>query len=144
MHHILLCGLSFAALAQAHPQSQSYGIQGLNGSAVTNGTYVLPMFDPNPAARATEIQKNRAGYLYGPSLIGNSSFFLTGPLGDQLVQAEVALWNKDAAPVRAAVQAEATPVLQSVGAVSRQQAQKYCYTDTVTLSGRRNQRPIEL
>ena len=80
------------------------------------------MFDPNPAARATEIQQNRAGYLYGPSLIGNSSFFLTGPLGDQLVQAEVALWNKDAAPVRAAVQAEATPVLQSVGAVSRQRA----------------------
>lgn len=84
------------------------------------------MFDPNPAARATEIQKNRAGYLYGPSLIGNSSFFLTGPLGDQLVQEEVVQWNKDAAPVRAAVQAEATPVLQSVGAVSHRQPCMCC------------------
>ena len=77
------------------------------------------MFDPNSAARAAELDKNRAGYLYGPSLIGNSSFFLTGQLGDQLVQSEVDLWNQDAAPVRAAIQAEATPVLQSVGVVSQ-------------------------
>ena len=77
------------------------------------------MFDPNSAARAAELDKNRAGYLYGPSLIGNSSFFLTGELGDQLVQSDIALWNQDATPVRAAVQAEATPVLESVGIVSQ-------------------------
>ena len=76
------------------------------------------MYDPNPAARAAELVKNRAGYQYGPSLIGNSSFFLTGSLGDQLVQSEVTLWEKDAQPVRAAIQAEVTPVLRAIGAVS--------------------------
>ena len=76
------------------------------------------MYDPNPAVRAAELEKNRAGYQYGPSLIGNSSFFLTGSLGDQLVESEVALWNKDAQPVRAAIQAEATPALKAIGIVS--------------------------
>ena len=113
MKSAILGVVALSALARGQTQSQT------NSSTVGNGTYVLPMFDPNPAARATELVKNRAGYLYGPSLIGNSSFFLTGELGDQLVQSDIALWNQDAAPVRAAVQAEATPVLQSVGVVSQ-------------------------
>ncbi|KAL8784965.1 MAG: hypothetical protein Q9195_008831 [Heterodermia aff. obscurata] len=107
--------LAFGGLALGLIQPQTNASQSTNATTVGNGTYVLPMFDPNPAARAAELDENRAGYLYGPSLIGNSSFFLTGSLGDQLVQSDVDLWNLDAAPVRAAVQAEATPVLQSVG-----------------------------
>ena len=110
--------LVLAAVAQALSQSQNYGMRSINTSVAANRTYVLPMFDSNPTARAAELRENRAGYLYGPSLIGNSSFFPTGVLGNQLVQSEVALWTRDAAPVRAAIQAEATPVLGSVGAVS--------------------------
>ena len=77
------------------------------------------MFDPNPAARAAEIAKNRDGYLYGPSLIGNSSFFLTGHLGDQLVRSEISQWYQTAAPARAAVQADAATVLETLSAVSQ-------------------------
>ena len=84
-----------------------------------NGTYVLPIFDPSPAKRAAEVVSNRAGYLYEPSLLGNSSFFLTGPLGDKLVQSEVALWYKDATPVNEAIETEANPVLTTLSIVSR-------------------------
>ena len=110
--------VAFSALARGL-QYQTNGSQSTNTTTAGNGTYVLPMFDPNPAARAAELANNRAGYLYGPSLIGNSSFFLTGQLGDQLVQSDIALWEQDAAPVNAAVQAEVTPVFQSVGVVSQ-------------------------
>ena len=54
------------------------------------------MFDPDPAKHAVEIQTNRAGYLYGLPLIGNSSFFPTGILGEQLVANNINLWEQDA------------------------------------------------
>ena len=111
--------LACSALATALPQqTQSDNHPNTYESDVKNGSYVLPMYDPNPAARAAELARNRAGYQYGPSLIGNSSFFLTGTLGDQLVNSEIALWNQDATPVRAAIRAEATPVLGAIRAVS--------------------------
>ena len=110
--------LGLVAIAQARPQPQTTGTNHVNGSITGNGSYVLPLYDPNPAARAAELERNRAGFLYGPSLIGNSSFFLTGPLGDQLVQSDIDLWNSDAGPVRSTIQAEAAPVLETLGAVS--------------------------
>ena len=118
MIHAVSRVLALVAVAQAYPQAQIIGVLSTNASTISNKSYTLPAFDPNPAARAAELEQNRAGYLYGPSKIGNSSFFLSGPLGDQVWQGEVALWEQDAAPVRAAVRAEATPALQSVIAVS--------------------------
>ena len=118
MKSLILPLLGLTTFAYALPQPQTYNAGMANTSSTGNVTYVLPMFDPNPSARAAEISRNRAGYLYGPSLIGNSSFFLSGPLGDQLVQSEIALWNQTAAPVRAAVQADAGPVLETLTAVS--------------------------
>ena len=119
MKSAIISVLAFSALALGLTQPQNNGSQSTNASTAGNATYLLPMFDPNSAARAAELDKNRAGYLYGPPLIGNLSFFLTGQLGDQLVQSDVDLFNQDAAPVRAAVLAEATPVLESVGVVSQ-------------------------
>ncbi|KAI9762126.1 MAG: hypothetical protein M4579_000606 [Chaenotheca gracillima] len=58
--------------------------------------YLLPMFDRNPSARAYEIERNRAGFKYGPSLLGNLSYFPTGPLGDPMVKREVASLYQDA------------------------------------------------
>ena len=110
--------LASTAIASALPQTPSNTYPNTNGSTVKNGSYVLPMFDPNPAARTAELARNRAGYQYGPSLIGNSSFFLTGSLGDQLVKSEIDLWNQDAAPVREAIRAESTPVIGAIQAVS--------------------------
>ena len=109
-----LCALLLAAVAHALPKPQIDSEQTTNVSIPSNASYALPMFDPNPSARAAEIQQNRAGYLYGPSLIGNSSFFLTGSLGEQLVQNDIALWEKDAAPVNAAIQADSVSVVEGL------------------------------
>lgn len=113
--------LAVVALANALPPAFKGGDVGggvlimMNGS---NSSYSLPMFDPNAAARAAEIADDRAGYLYQPSLIGNSSFFLGGPKGGQLVQTDIGLWTNDATPQRVAVQDEAVLVRQSLAAVS--------------------------
>lgn len=72
------------------------------------------MFDPNPAKRTAEIQNNRAGYQYGPSLMGNSSFFPTGALGDQLVKNEVNQWHQDYTPMILTIESEAGPVGETV------------------------------
>lgn len=87
----------------------------MNGS---NTSYSLPMFDPNPAARAAEVKDNREGYLYQPPLLGNSSFFLGGPKGSQLVESDIGLWTNDATPQRVQVSEEAVLVRQSLAAVS--------------------------
>ena len=110
--------LALAAITQALPQPQFSSTQSLNGSRVSDGNYTLPASEPNPAARAAELTRNRAGYQYGPSKIGNSSFFLSGPLGDQLVQTEIADWNKSAASIQAGVQTDASLALQNLVAVS--------------------------
>ena len=59
--------------------------------------YVLPGFDPKPSDREDEIKRNREGYLYGASLLGNTSYFPTGVLGDPMVKEHVDLWYTDAA-----------------------------------------------
>lgn len=73
------------------------------------------MFDPDPAKHAVEIQTNRAGYLYGPPLSGNSSFFPTGTLGEKL---NINLWEQDASPVIEIIKSEAGPLLETRNAVS--------------------------
>ena len=118
MASVILPLIGFTTFTHALPQYDTYSAGMVNTSSAGNGTYVLPIFDPNPVARSAEIEKNRAGYLYGPSLIGNSSFFLTGTLGDQLVKDEIAQWNQTAKPVRMAIQTEAAPVLETLKAVS--------------------------
>lgn len=85
-----------------------------NATDVVNGTYSLPMFDSDPAARAAEIASDREGYVYGPSLLGNSSFFLYGTKGTQLVQRDVGLWTRDATPQRKTVIVEKDLAQQAV------------------------------
>ena len=113
--------LALTAFANALPPAFNGGDVGggvlimMNGS---NSSYSLPTFDPNAVARTVEIEDNREGYVYQPSLIGNSSFFLGGPKGGQLVQTDIGLWTNDATPQRAAVQDETVLVLQTLATVS--------------------------
>lgn len=58
--------------------------------------FVLPMYDSEPLRRVDEIMKKQNGYLYGPSLIGNSSYFPTGILGNAMVQQDQDQWYTDA------------------------------------------------
>ncbi|PWY93119.1 putative arachidonate 5-lipoxygenase [Aspergillus sclerotioniger CBS 115572] len=57
--------------------------------------YSLPMFDLQPWERVEEVRLAREGYLYGPPLLGNTSFFPTGVLGDAMVARDRAQWFRD-------------------------------------------------
>lgn len=108
-------------LTLAHPSLSLENSQLSNGSIVRspqNDTYFLPMFDPGPLERAEELKRNQAGYLYGPSLIGNTSYFLTGTLGDALVAKEVALWEQDAVNIQEAIAKDAPLVREALATVS--------------------------
>jgi hypothetical protein len=57
--------------------------------------YTLPMSDVKPWERVYEIRLAREGYLYGPPLLGNTSLFPTGVLGDAVVARDRAEWFRD-------------------------------------------------
>lgn len=57
--------------------------------------YSLPMFDTRSWERVDEIRLARAGYIYGPPLLGNTSFFPTGVLGEAMVARDRVAWFKD-------------------------------------------------
>ena len=82
---------------------------------------VLPMHDGDPCQRIREIVEKQRGYLYGPSLLGNSSYFPTGPLGDAMVQQHQDRWYADASWLVDTVSQEAktaAAALEKVIAVS--------------------------
>lgn len=54
-----------------------------------------PVSDVYWADRHKEIRSNREGYLYGPPLLGNTSYFPTGVLGDARVLQDKELWFRD-------------------------------------------------
>ena len=58
--------------------------------------YALPLFDSSWSDRFKEIWTNREGYQYGPPLLGNTSYFPTGVLGDAMVRRDKELWMRDA------------------------------------------------
>ena len=76
--------------------------------------YTLPQFDRNTSQRLHEVALNHAGFLYGPPLIGNSSFFPTGTLGDQRVNADVVAFTQNAAFITQSIEAEQGAVVQKV------------------------------
>jgi len=86
--------------------------------------YVLPVFDATPSERADQIERNREGYLYGASLLGNTSYFPTGLLGDAMVKSDVDLWYEDAAWVSENVERESQLAAAAVSKVRYVSASK--------------------
>ena len=79
--------------------------------------YSLPQFDPNPSQRAQEVATSQAGYLYGLSLIGNSSFFPAGPLGSRKIASDVAAFEQNAAFITEAIEKESGAVIDKINQV---------------------------
>lgn len=79
--------------------------------------FTLPNEDDEILIRKLEIRKKRKEILYRPSLIGKTSFFLSGPLGDQISQRDQSLWARDAAPVVQAASHEAAAALHDIQVV---------------------------
>ena len=73
---------------------------------IVNGDLVLPMDDRFPSQRTEQVRKQRLGFLYGPSLLGNSSYFPTGAMGNAMVQEHQDLWFQDSAAIVEAVAEE--------------------------------------
>ena len=80
--------------------------------------FTLPSKDDASLIRVREIQQKRKGYLYGPSLLGNTSYFPTGFLGDAMVKQHVDSWLRDAAWVNHAVEEEANAAVAAAKEVS--------------------------
>jgi hypothetical protein len=78
---VLLLGIASLALAQSNTN--------------TSTAYSLPVNDLASSIRQQQIAINRAGYLYGPSPLGNTSFFPTGVLGEALVLSDVAIFGAE-------------------------------------------------
>ncbi|KAH7303981.1 lipoxygenase [Stachybotrys elegans] len=75
---------------------------------------MLPQDDSNVSARIGEVEQRQTVILYGPSLIGNTSFFPTGTLGSQLSLRDQQQWANDSAFVQQAAAQEAAVVLQAI------------------------------
>lgn len=96
----------------------TYALPGSSRINPSNASYILPQADPNPSQRAAEVAAEKAGYLYGSSLLGNASFFPAGDLGQKRVAADVALFVKNASYITESIEKEVGPVEQIVTAVS--------------------------
>jgi hypothetical protein len=78
----------------------------------------IPQNDPNSAARAAAVAKRKAGFVYGPSLVGEAAFFLNGTLGNERVQADLAAWSLDRAIIDDDVGADVNSIEVAIVAVS--------------------------
>src|SRR6187402_2184980 len=85
----------------------------------------LPQFD-NTTSRAAAIRVKREGYLYGPSLLGNSSFFPTGSLAAVRIQADVAQFEVDSTLVTANSDKDLAAVQETITAVSHASLEDDC------------------
>lgn len=74
------------------------------------GKFTLPIKDHSPSMRVLEVEQKRQGYLYGPSLLGNTSWFPTGVLGKAMVQQHVDQWLQDASWLTSVVEEEMNAV----------------------------------
>lgn len=68
---------------------------------------VLPIFDSEPLRRRREIERKQEGFLYGTSLLGNTSYFPSGDLGNAMVQRDQEEWYADAEWLKDAVYRDA-------------------------------------
>lgn len=78
--------------------------------------FTISAEDKYSSLRALEIERKRQGYLYGPSLLGNTSYFPTGIMGDSMVQQHIDEWLQDASWMNSVVEEEAK---SAAGALSK-------------------------
>ena len=83
--------------------------------------FVLPFSDSSWADRFLDIRRNRDGYQYGPPLLGNTSFFLTGILGEARVRNDKQLWFRDVQYITENVNEELPLAGQDLATVSLEQ-----------------------
>ncbi|KAI9166385.1 Manganese lipoxygenase [Paramyrothecium foliicola] len=98
--HVLHVLLSVLAIAAAAPSTK----------------YTLPQHDAEEeqTLRRQEIEQKQADILYGPSLIGETSFYPAGPVGKQISVRDQLQWRNDSAFVQQAAAKEAVAVAKAI------------------------------
>lgn len=79
----------------------------------------LPQHDSDPEGRAAAVSQRRAGFEYGPSLIGEAAPFPKGALGDARASYDYAVWEVDRAVIDDDVDRDVKAITASIQAVSR-------------------------
>lgn len=87
----------------------------------------LPNEDIDPYSRRREVEVKRTGFLYGPSLLGNSSYFPTGVLGNAMVQQHQDQWYEDAAWLVETAGEEAAAAMAAIQDVGILQPQSFWF-----------------
>lgn len=86
----------------------------------------VPKKASDPSARAAAITTTRAGFVYGPSKLGNTSFFPTGTIGDKMVSDGLALLAPQAAAVYDEAQIDMALVNKTIEDVSSNSPDRPC------------------
>lgn len=92
----------------------------VHATTLTSVRFGLPVFEHDISQRLKDVAIRRQGYLYGPSRLGNLSFFPAGPLGDRLVLDNLITSGEANAAATDAVDADTSEALRSVKTVSVQ------------------------
>ena len=93
--------------------------QGGNGTTGnSSGLASLPQNDPNPEARAVEVAERDAGFVYGPSLIGEAAFFPNGTMGNVRTKPDMDIWGVDREDIDARIRTDVNATEAAVIAVS--------------------------
>ena len=108
------------ACAESFINEQQRPIQQTLSLADERERFVLPFADSSCADRFLEIRRNRDGYQYGPPLLGNTSFFPTGILGEARVRHDKQLWLRDVQYITENVNKELSLAGQALATVSLQ------------------------
>lgn len=80
--------------------------------------YTLPQDDQNLQERNGEIKLKRDTITYVPSIIGETSLFMGGSVGTQIVRQEQAKWIQDLTPVQQDAFREGNASLKAIQDVS--------------------------
>lgn len=79
---------------------------------------LLPVYDALPAVRYTLVAEKRHGFLYGTSLMGNTSYFPSGLLGDEMVLKDIIQFDEDDTAISTAVVADTKNAIEAIEVVS--------------------------
>lgn len=97
---LALCGAAFAAPATETNQATT------------------PQHDSNPKSRAAGVAARNAGFIYGPSLIGEAAPFPNGTLGNARSKADYDEWSIDRKEIDKRIAADLQSLQAAVQAVS--------------------------
>lgn len=106
---------AFAITGEALPQ---LGRHTARQSVNDTSPACLPQSDSDQDARAREVATRKAGFIYGPSLIGQAAPFPNGTLGNARSQYDMDLWNVDRTAIDNAVAEDVKAIQAAIEAVS--------------------------